>query len=183
MKTQFRLFTSLMLLFLLAGAVISCSDDDMEGDTLSYEESLEAIDLFMSKTYPDGFLESVDERNRKEQYKKLDGRDICFVINSKEELSSVYSGDVEIPNIDFSKISLVLCHIMIPNGRTYEYENFSVDNNEKETVVTLYFKYYVDPAMAYLANFVDFYFYKVVSKLEESETARAEAKYSQIPDE
>ena len=181
METQIRLFTKSLLLCLIAGTIISCSDnDDMEENTLSYEESIEAIDLFMNKTSPDGFLESVDERNRKEQYEKMEGREVCFVINSKKELASVYSGNVEIPNIDFSKISLILCHIMIPNGRTYEYESYSLDNSKDETLVTLNFKYYVDPEMIYLANFVDFYFYKVVPKLKAGKTTRVEANLSPL---
>ena len=43
-------------------------------------------------------------------------QDECYVINSPEELKSIYKGDKEIPNIDFERWTLVIGQLVAPNA-------------------------------------------------------------------
>ena len=110
-----------------------------------------------------------------ENYKPLKERGASVVINSNKELSAIYTGDEEIPKIDFSKISIILCHSYISSS-AFKYESFSLKNSKNETLVTLNFKLSIEPGMYYTGP-VDYYFFKVVPKFEPGKTIRAEVNY------
>ena len=75
-----------------------------------YSKTLEMgrISEFFDKELPkgmhsDGFFVDSDQ-------------DECYVINSPEELSSLYKGDMEIPEIDFEQYTLVLGQLVEPDA-------------------------------------------------------------------
>ena len=62
-------------------------------------------------------------------------KDTCYIVNSLQELQSLYSGDKEIPKIDFNKYTLILGKKILTAG--YEIEKYSVEDTTEGIVVTL----------------------------------------------
>ena len=57
--------------------------------------------------------------------------DSCVIINSVEHLNSIYSGNMQIPYIDFSKYTLVVGQKSInSHGWTIAYKKLSFDDNQ-----------------------------------------------------
>jgi len=44
------------------------------------------------------------------------GEEVCKIINSTKELESIYSGDKDLPEIDFQQYTLVIGQIIMPAG-------------------------------------------------------------------
>ena len=59
------------------------------------------------------------------------------VINSQEELASLYTGDKNLPNIDFSKYSLILGYAMGANTG-YTLNKIVLENSEESLLLSVY---------------------------------------------
>lgn len=62
----------------------------------------------------------------------------CIIINSMEELATIYCGTDPLPEIDFSTTTVILGRAFASNG--YKFRYIEVNNEEDETNVTLHFK-------------------------------------------
>ena len=113
MKKKLLLMMSLVLSFRLFSA---CSNsDEMNIDSagilpISEEDGHTTIsDFFNSELPSDTYSESffVVSNQKIEE-------DICKVINSGEELQTIYSGDKVLPEIDFQRYTLVMGQTIMP---------------------------------------------------------------------
>lgn len=64
--------------------------------------------------------------------------DTCYLVNSHEELQALYWGERELPEIDFSKYTLVLGRKMVPSH--YALEGHTLCITDESIVVTLKFR-------------------------------------------
>ncbi len=62
----------------------------------------------------------------------------CIIVNSMEELATIYCGTDPLPEIDFTTTSVILGRAFASNG--YKFRYIEVNNEEDETNVTLHFK-------------------------------------------
>ena len=62
----------------------------------------------------------------------------CIIVNSMEELVTIYCGTDPLPEIDFSTTTVILGRAFASNG--YKFRYIEVNNEEDETNVTLHFK-------------------------------------------
>ena len=62
----------------------------------------------------------------------------CIIVNSMEELATIYCGTDPLPEIDFTTTSVILGRAFASNG--YKFRYIEVNNEEDETSVTLHFK-------------------------------------------
>jgi len=86
--------------------------------------------------------------------------DTCYVINSRAKLEELYSGDKELPVINFEEYSLILGMTMAPAG--YSLENKTVDITDDAILVTITMKMLED---ASIAAFVPYYYWGLYEKL------------------
>ena len=130
-------------LCLSAFCVISCDDSDDQdsphphGTVLVHKETedffyqfgyMGRIDPF--KVHKDPFFADT------ERYK-----DTCCIINSYEELNAVYSGEKQLPDIDFSSVTLVIGKAYVPSQNYYIYDqSISIPDAEQKVTLTLTFK-------------------------------------------
>ena len=135
MKEMYQIkLLAVSLLFSMSAVFTGCSadieevgskafDDGVSNDgfDLENDENVVALQGFFSKTFPRGEADSpfypemqnyegVSPSETFQIFKDRDKlwRGECVVLNSNEELSAQYTGDVEIPVVDFSKISVIL---------------------------------------------------------------------------
>lgn len=87
----------------------------------------------------------------------------CYLINSNTELEQLYSGDKELPEIDFDKYTLLIGWVLEPCG--YIVEKQTIDVADEAIVVTLTEKRDVDAASGVIAAMYDYYFWKLCDKL------------------
>ena len=180
MKTSIKLLVMATIMLLAMGVTTSCSSDEdflLSSDfgELSAEdiENIEIVNDFLNKTFPNG----TGANHAISNYKGFDREtndNKCYVMNSNKELESIYIGDDEIPKIDFSKISIILCRVLLPSQLQYTFENYSLENSKDETLVTLNFS----DSGAGLCALSAYYFHVVVPKFKPGKTIRAEAKYT-----
>ena len=184
MKTKIKLFMSAIIMLLFVGVFSGCSSDDeflltSDFGELSAEdnENIEAITQFLRKTFPYGYRDTADDFKKIEHYKgfrtDIAAFDTCFILNSYEDLEAIYTGDEEIPKIDFLKFSVILGEIKLPY-RGFKYESYSVKNSENETLVTFNFKDAYDPNILYYALEIGYFFQRVVPKFEPKKKIRME---------
>ena len=194
MKTSIKLFAMATIMLLAIGVATSCSNnedffsnEDLEG--INNDENVKAINDFLSKTFPYGEpYVDFDEESRglaMDNYKGFENWDYentpCLIINSREELASVYKGEMEIPEMDLSKLSIIIGAVSLPYCyNIYVYENMDIKNSKDETVVTLNFAVREGVTGAYTA-LSSYYFYKIVPKFNPGKTIRAEAKCPPLP--
>ena len=62
----------------------------------------------------------------------------CIIVNSMEELATIYCGTDPLPEIDFTTTTVILGRAFAANG--YKFRYIEVNNKEDETNVTLHFK-------------------------------------------
>lgn len=196
MKTKIELFMSSIMMLLFVGVFSGCTSDDdfiltSDFGELSPEdnENVKTINDFLSKTFPYGEpYVDFDEESRglaRDNYKGFENWDYentpCLIINSREELASVYKGEMEIPEMDLSKLSIIIGAVSLPYCyNIYVYENMDIKNSNDETVVTLNFAVREGVTGAYAA-LSSYYFYKIVPKFKPGKTIRAESKCQPLP--
>ena len=174
------------IMLLAVGVTTSCynnedffSNEDLEG--INNDENVKAINDFLSKTFPYG-EPRVDFNEGKgklrDNYEGFESYNFdtppCIVINSRKELESVYKGEMEIPEMDFSKISIIMTVVPLSYPFVYVYDGINIKNSNDETVVTLNFAVREGVTGAYCV-LSSYYFYKVVPKFKPGKTIRAEA--------
>ena len=191
----------LVLLSVLAGCTSDTGEDEgvsagsgvNEGDfDIENNENVLALRDFFRKTFPRGEAYSFDEEMLHyegvfptETYRVFQVPDKqfkgeCVVINSNEELAAQYKGDVPVPEIDFSKISIILGRAHLPYPLIYQYTGYKIDNDKNETLVTLNFVFkYEDVAYA-LCAIADYYFYEIVPKFEPGNAVRVQPEYPDL---
>ncbi len=180
MKTKIKFFMSAIMLLLFVGVFSSCTSDDEFLSTSDFgelsaedNENIEAIKQFFEKTFPYGWGGTVDFRKRENNYKFSWGEGMCVILNSVEDLAAIYTGDEDISLLDFSKVSIVLCKTGF-DWAGYEYDSFSIKNDEHETLVTLNFREVDITEMNVICACVEYQTYKVVPKFKPGKTIRAE---------
>ena len=194
MKTKVKLFMSSIMMLLFVGVFSGCTSDDefiLTSDLgeLSAEdnENVKTINDFLSKTFPYGeprvdFHEEKGKlRNNYVGFESYNYKNPpCIVINSRKELESVYKGEMEIPEMDFSKISIIMGIVQLSYPFVYVYDGINIKNSNDETVVTLNFAVREGATLAYCA-LSSYYFYKIVPKFKPGKTIRAESKCQPLP--
>jgi hypothetical protein len=136
MKTSIKLFAMATVMLFAMGATTSCSSDEDfissdEMEKLENDENVKLIGNFLSKTFPYG-----EDTNHKflvmaqDNYKGFESYDYenppCIVINSREQLASAYKGEMEIPEIDFSKISIIMGIVPLSYPNVYVYDSMNI---------------------------------------------------------
>ena len=191
MKTWIKLFVMATVMLFAMGATTSCSSDEDfissdEMEKLENDENVKLIGNFLSKTFPYG-----EDTNHKflvmaqDNYKGFESYDYenppCIVINSREQLASAYKGEMEIPEVDLSKLSVIIGAVFLPCCyNVYIYDNMDIKNSKDETTVTLNFSVREGVNLVYPALSI-YYFYKIVPKFNPGKTIRAEAKCPPLP--
>lgn len=146
-KKALLLFSALLLLT-MGMVVTACSSEEEE-----YSEERESLAEFFKKSFPqekDGEGTNVTDVpfvGFNEQ------GSVCKVINSYDELKSSYRGNETLPEVDFSKYSLVVGRAWLNVG--YKFKNLTVTNEDGNSVVTLHFTVLHDTAVA----LVTYYYY------------------------
>ena len=194
MKTKIKLFMSATIMLFFVGVFSGCTSDDEFILTSDFEElspedneNVKTINDFLSKTFPYG-EPRVDFNEGKgklrDNYEGFESYNFdtppCIVINSRKELESVYKGEMEIPEMDFSKISIIMTVVPLSAPYVYVYDGINIKNSNDETVVTLNFAVREGVTGAYAA-LSSYYFYKIVPKFKPGKTIRAESKCQPLP--
>ncbi|MBP1540327.1 MAG: hypothetical protein ILA29_08265 [Prevotella sp.] len=185
-KMKAKLFFSAIVLLLSAGLFVACSSDDFMNEDFNggNKENIEVAKQFFDKTFPCGEagldVNAKDIGNNYIGFEEYWNDCPCLVINSNEELMSVYKGEEALPKIDFSNISIILGRVTLPYVYIYQYKGFNLNNSKEKTLVTLSFKVKDGVNGAYTAE-TGYYFYKVVPKFNPGKTIRAEAICPPLP--
>ena len=87
-------------------------------------------------------------------------KDTCYVINSHKELSELYSGEKNLPIIDFDKYTLILGKTMESAGYAIEGHNIEITDNL--LIITLTIKQLEG---SYTQQFVPCYYWGLYKKL------------------
>ena len=87
-------------------------------------------------------------------------KDTCYVINSHKELSELYSGEKNLPIIDFDKYTLILGKTMESAGYAIEGHNIEITDNI--LIITLTIKQLEG---SYTQQFVPCYYWGLYKKL------------------
>ena len=87
-------------------------------------------------------------------------KDTCYVINSNKELSELYSGEKNLPIIDFDKYTLILGKTMESAGYAIEGHNIEITDNL--LIITLTIKQLEG---SYTQQFVPCYYWGLYKKL------------------
>ena len=142
-------FLPALLFLAMAAAVTSCSDDE------DYTIGEESPAVFFEKNLPQ---EKVGEGTNVTEVPfsgfNNDGN-VCVVLNSYNELNLIYQGEDPLPEVDFSKYSLVIGRVWLNVGLKFNDLTVSKDGGGN-TVVTLDFTYLSDNATIAL---VTYYYY------------------------
>lgn len=124
---------TLCILLLLAVGLAGCEEED-ENDTFLYPVNAnEQVSSFfdnISKEYywkQRGFFNDT-----------LEDEDMCIIINSDEELRSAYSGEGQLPSIDFKQYSLVLGKVFVDISWNLKEQRLELDG--KNALLHLYFE-------------------------------------------
>ena len=122
MKSKLSYLLVILLFF-------GCSKDDENNNETDAPVARE-IAAFFNSALPD------NGENSQVFFTDIDSqKDTCYIVNSLQELQSLYSGDKEIPKIDFNKYTLILGKKILTAG--YEIEKYSVEDTTEGIVVTL----------------------------------------------
>ncbi len=155
-------------LCLSAFCVMSCDDSDDQDSPHPHGTVLvnkEIGDFFNQFGYMIGFDPFKVRKDpffpNTERYK-----DTCCIINSYEELNSVYSGGKQLPDIDFSCVTLVIGKAFVPCENYYIYDqSISIPDANQKVTLTLTFK---DDRMATQA-LADLFYWGFYPKFEAKE--------------
>ena len=152
LRQQFEPWHQLLfstLLFLAVGmAVTACSSEEDE-----YSEERESLAEFFKKSFPqekDGEGTNVTDVPFGGFNKQ---GSVCKVISSYDELKSSYQGNEILPEVDFSRYSLVIGRAWLNVG--YKFKKLTMTKEEGNTVVALHFTVLYDAVFA----LVTYYYY------------------------
>ena len=156
MNNKKMLVSMLSLLAMIAIVFIGCSNDD---EVTPMPESVvpvicnESISVFFEQYLPkDGhsevFFTDVPENE-----------ETCMVIDNKDELRSAYNGDKELPEIDFSKYSLVIGKLYVAAGLYVKEQAMQYDS---PTTLSIFLE---TDERGYIAIMMDIYYWGVYPKL------------------
>lgn len=130
-------------LCLFAFCAMSCDDSDDQdshhphGTVLVNKETEEFFHQF-------GYMIGFDPfKLRKDPFFPNTERykDTCCIINNNEELNSVYSGEKQLPDIDFSCVTLVIGKAFVPSQNYYIYDQcISIPDADLKVTLILTFK-------------------------------------------
>ena len=148
----FAVLISAAGLFLTA-TLAACSSD--EDDNIPAEK--ESIEDFFKKTLPQE-QEGSGTDVKDVPFTGFDKQEnVCVVINSYDELKTIYQGNNPLPEVDFSKYSLIIGRAWINVG--YKFKNLTIsEDNKGNSVVTLHFTVLYDATLA----MVTYYYYWVL---------------------
>ena len=115
-KSALRLFLMVLsLCLLLPVGLTACSSDD----DIVPEEKGNLADFF-EKTFPKE-QEGTGTDVKDVPFSGFGHQDnVCVVINSYEELESVYRGKEQLPEVDFTKNSLIIGRAWLNAGKKYQ---------------------------------------------------------------
>lgn len=153
MKKVFYCFSALLLLA-VAVTVSSCSSDD---DIIPEEKGV--LSDFFEKSFP---IEKEGEGTKVKNvpFSGFDNQEnVCVVINSYEEFKSVYQGKEPLPEVDFSKNSLVIGRAWLNVGK--KYQKLTVEQADHYTFITLRFTNLSDAALAVMTYY---YYWDLIPK-------------------
>ena len=93
-----------------------------------------------------------------------DDEDTYRIVNSMEELKSIYEGEATLPEIDFGKYTLVIGRVCLTLGYRLVSQGFK---GEGDSIFNLTFEYAADPQKyGFLGVMVDYYFWGLYPKME-----------------
>lgn len=104
MKTKLILFAVIALLIVVVG----CEKDKKYGTFSLVKDIPEQVSVFFENRLPITSESSCFFKSNKE--------DIFYVMNSMEELQAIYSCEEKLPEIDFTKYSVVIGQKRMPNS-------------------------------------------------------------------
>ena len=157
-KTLF--YASALLLLVMS----SCQKDDNSSDSnLEATLAQEAMNTFFDSTLASGMsvLEGFFESSSLSY-----NQDTCFLVNSSAELERLYTGDKELPEIDFGKNTLLIGRFMETAG--LKVVGQTVDVSDESIVITLMVDH--DDGDAYIAAMVNYYFWALYDKVTNKKT-------------
>lgn len=131
-----------IFILLAAMTFVACSEDEETNDTSiqPVKNVPQAItDFFTSEMGKTGFkdnffppIKTYDDNTPLDGPLHTATPDTCCIINNMEELATIYNGDKEFPNIDFSTYSLIVGKATMP------YQSFQIKSQSiKETELNL----------------------------------------------
>ena len=199
-----RLFQTLAaaLMLLSSATFCSCSDEDLidtglynDEVNLGNDENILAIKRFFLQTFPCGERDNANYQ----EWQNYKGEDpfitykaiapgpqneqscTCAILNSAEDLEAIYSGNVEIPDIDFSKISIIIGQASVPYAGVYKFDRLDVKNSKDKTSVTACFSLTSQKVnYAYCAQ-GQHTFYKIVPKFTPGKKVEAKTSCPNLP--
>ena len=140
---------------LLPVGLTACSSDD---ENVIPEEKGIIADFF-AKTFPKE-QEGAGTDVKEVPFSGFDNQEnVCIVINSYDELKSVYQGKEQLPEVDFSKHSLVIGRAWLNVGK--KYQDLMVEQKDSYTFITLRFTNLSDAASTVMSYY---YFWDLVPK-------------------
>lgn len=165
MKKTILKFGLFLLAVLLPTGCSSDEEDEIKGKEIESIDIGNDIEAFFysewfayntSETYPETFFnqELIDKEN------------ICLV-NSKQELESIYYGNLEIPEIDFSKYTLIIGkktkHVEIGKKSPANLKELKLYEINDGYILNLYCSSYVPEGDIFVKRFL--YFWGLYPKL------------------
>lgn len=153
MKKIFYCFSALLLLAAAVTTTACSSDDDI------IPEEKEILSDFFEKSFP---IEKEGEGTKVKNvpFSGFDNQEnVCVVINSYEEFKSVYQGNEPLPEVDFSKNSLVIGRAWLNVGK--KYQKLTVEQADHYTFITLRFTNLSDAAFAVMTYY---YYWDLIPK-------------------
>lgn len=125
-------FNFILGVLLLFGLFNACSsDDDIENSTKDsfIEDSKNTEKVLIPIEEGEGFAALSDFFNSELSFSTYSksffggysgnektGDEVCIIINSRKDLEEIYSGEKELPEIDFQQYTLVVGYVMMPAG-------------------------------------------------------------------
>ena len=120
-----------LLILLAAMAFAACGDDNSQEANIDKEVPEEVAMQRIEAFFENAFSKNWGMDSFAFTYRH---NEIC-VINSREELAAIYTGEEDIPDIDFSKYTLLIGHVITPDtGHTIS----RLELTEKDGQKTLY---------------------------------------------
>lgn len=125
MKRTSKLFAVALAIILLSSFLACSSNDEILPETIINE-------IKCSNDVTQFFDNECDKIIKTDTY-----IDSCIIINSAEQFNSIYSGDKQIPYIDFSKYTLVVGQKSM-NSYGWAIDNKILCSNENQLMMSLY---------------------------------------------
>ena len=109
MKKKFLIFALMLMAVGMSLTVVSCSSDDDE-DFVQEAVATEAVSAFFEKDFSTNYSEIYQKSGffTADEYMYLSKSVIVRSINSREEFEQAYNGKYELPDIDFTRNTLIV---------------------------------------------------------------------------